>query len=296
MFCYAAFGLGIRSALALPELVEAREASDTSICFGNVDLPPGADAEEAYVRASDQEVLLFFKEVGAFSIREGRQVIVSPARGYDERWLRHVTLGPSLAVLLQQRGRLVLHASAVAVAEGAVAFVGERGVGKSTTAAVMCARGHRLVADDVTAIEIGAGHPIVHPAYPQLKLWPEVARFLRHDPEELPRLFPDSEKRARREVYEFSIAPLPLRRIYVLAEGETQEIEPLGSQEALIELIRHSYGRRFLDTAGDSSHFLRCSDVVKNVTVRRLKGSRSLVVLPELARLVEEDLAQRSCG
>ena len=290
MFCYAAFGLRIRSALALPELVEAKEASDASICFGNVDLPPEADAAEVYVRASDQEVLLLFREVGAFLIREGHQVIVSPAPGYDERWLRHVTLGPSLAVLLHQRGRLALHASAVAVAEGAVAFVGERGIGKSTTAALMCTRGHRLVADDVTAIEVGAGHPMVHPAYPLLKLWPEVASFLRHNPEELPRIFPDSEKRARREVYGFSLAPLPLSRIYVLAQGETQEIEPLGFQEALIELVRHSYGRRFLYTVEDPSHFLRCSDVVKSVTVRRLKGPRSLAVLPELARLVEEDL------
>jgi hypothetical protein len=276
--------------LALPELVVADEASEVSVCFGSVDLPLEEDVEEAYAQASDQETLLFFREVGAFLIREGRHVTISPAPGCDERWLRHVTLGPGLGVLLHQRGRLVLHASAVAVADGAVAFMGERGIGKSTMAAVMCARGHPLVADDVTAIAVDGGHPVAFPAYPQLKLWPEAASFLRLDLKKLPRLFPGYEKRAHPEVNGFSLAPRPLKRIYLLTEDETQEIEPLGFNESLVELVRHSYGRWFIDTVKDSSHFLRCSDVAKNITVSRLKGPRSLTALPELARLVEEDL------
>jgi serine kinase of HPr protein (carbohydrate metabolism regulator) len=67
-------------------------------------------------------------------------------------------------VLLQQRGRLVLHASAVTVDLGVVAFMGGPGWGKSTMAAAMYARGHSIVADDVTAVRADKAHPVVHPS------------------------------------------------------------------------------------------------------------------------------------
>jgi hypothetical protein len=187
---------------------------------------------------------------------------------------------------------LVLHASAVAVDGGAVAFLGEAGWGKSTMAAAMYARGHSIVADDVTAVRTDKANPIVHPGFPQLKLWPEAAIAVGNAPETLPRIQPSLEKRARRSDHEFSPDPLPLRCIYVLAEGETQQIAPLRSQEALVELIRHSYTKRLLRVVGASSHFLQCSSIVKNVTIRSLKRPRSLSSLSDMAQLVEKDLAE----
>jgi hypothetical protein len=57
--------------------------------------------------------------------------------------------GPVLSFLLVLRGQAVLHASAVAYANNVIAFAGPSGVGKSTLAALCCAAGARLVADDV---------------------------------------------------------------------------------------------------------------------------------------------------
>lgn len=294
---YVAYGLRISSALPLPELVFAEDVEDApidvTIQLGSVDQRPSGPSERSCLSATADETYLFWEHAGAFLVRGGREIIVDPIPGVEERVLRICILGPALGVLLHQRGYFVLHASAVAIAGESVAFLGEKGWGKSTIAAALHRRGHGVVADDVTAIQVARDCPLVYPGFPQLKLWPETVASLGDNPETLPRLDPHLEKRARRVVQGFPSTPRPLRRIYVLAEGTTQEIEPLQPQEALIELIRHSYGPRFLQPIG-ASHFRLGASVVKNVTVCNLKRPRSLPALSSLARLVEEDLAQNT--
>lgn len=265
---------------------------DVEIRLDKVDLLPETAFGQGCVHATAEEAYLFFGPAGRFLVKEGREIVVDPVDGADESVLRTVILGPALGTLLYQRGWLPLHASAVAVSGGAAAFVGEKGEGKSTMAAAMYARGHPLVADDVTAIGVSStGQPTVFPAYPQLKLWPGAAVSLGDDLDRLPRLDSLSDKRGRHALREFSLVPRPLRRVYVLSRGETPEIEHLRSQEALIELVRYTYGRRLLQAVGSSKHFLKCANVVNNVGVRRLRRPHSFTALSEVVRLVEEDCA-----
>lgn len=304
-FSYQAYGLGIRTAIPFPELVAGEEEAPeerVSIGFGRVDVPPSAISEKGWGRFSPapREDHLFWEGVGSFSVRAGREVVVDPSPGLDERTLRLFVLGPILAVLLGQRGRLLLHASAVAVAEEeAVLFLGDAGQGKSTMAAALHARGYSLVTDDVAVLRVeGEGRPMVVPGFPQLKLWPEALVSLGDNPEELPRCNPNFEKRARPAAHDgFSSAPLPIKRIYVLGEGDdAPRIVPLGPQEALAELVRHTYGAMGV---GTTSHFLGCASIVNKVPMSSLRRKRSLSRLPDLARLVEEDLllarSTRSC-
>ena len=58
-------------------------------------------------------------------------------------------VGHLLSTVLALRGETVLHASAVEIDGIAVAFVADSGIGKSTMAALACARGARFVTDDV---------------------------------------------------------------------------------------------------------------------------------------------------
>lgn len=297
MFSYLAYGLGIRAAMPLPELSVGEVDGDVSIQFGSVDYLRQDVFEKgwAYSRPAPGEEILYWQEVGSFLVRGGHEIIVDPCPGLDERILRLFVLGPVLATLLRQRGYLLLHASGVAVADEAVLFLGSAGWGKSTMAAALHARGHGLVADDMAALQVGEGCPTVFPGFPQLKLWPEAAiHSLGDDPEKLPRWNPYFEKRVRPAAHRFSSASLPVKRIYVLAEGNAQVILPLQPQEAFVELVRHSYGSDFgLQTAThieNLSHFLKCGSVVKQVPVRSLKRPKSLAHLPRLAQLIEKDL------
>jgi hypothetical protein len=75
---------------------------------------------------------------GTLQVSHGRSIVVD-ADNADDRTAALWVLGPAMGVLLQQRGVLVLHASAVTMDGGVVAFLGHSGWGKSTMAAAMVA-------------------------------------------------------------------------------------------------------------------------------------------------------------
>ena len=293
-FTYFAYGFNIRSPIPLPELLPAGGGDPgASISVGEVSYAPARPAPMSCFPV-DYETIFFSPEgVGKFLVRGGREITVEPHPGVEERVLRLFLLGPALGILLHQRGSLVLHASSVSVRGTAVAFLGNKGWGKSTMAAALHARGHTLVADDIVSIRHeGDSQPTVSPGFPQLKLWPDAAAQLGERVESLPLLHPLFDKRARRVADGFSPLPLPLSRIFVLAEGEETSVEPLGPQDALLELVRHTYGAQRLIPKGDASHFRACARLVSKVPVSRLKRPRSLPRVAEVARLVEEEVSR----
>lgn len=292
MFSYSVCGLGIRSVVPLPELDEANVQPDVAIRWGKVDaVPESRRYHEIGVLANREEVCLFWTDIGAFLISGGDEIIVDPAPNVDRQVLRLFLLGRVLGTLLHQRGLLVLHASAVAANGSAIAFMGGKGWGKSTLAGAMYREGHPIVADDVVAIRVDSpGMATVFPAFPQLKLWPEAAAFLGDSVATLPRLHPEYEKRARVAARGFSAAPLPLKAIYVLDEGEQLELKTLGPREAFLELVRHTYAAKLLEATGTASqHFRRCDELVRSVSIRRLKRTSLLQELPDVTKLLMEE-------
>jgi hypothetical protein len=83
---------------------------------------------------------------------DGRRVIAAPPSGPAWRWERLV-LAQVLPLAAVLRGTHVLHASAVALAGRAVAFMGRSGVGKTTLAGRIVAHGALLMTDDVLAVD-----------------------------------------------------------------------------------------------------------------------------------------------
>jgi hypothetical protein len=152
-----------------------------------------------------------------------------------------------------------------------------------------------MLADDVTAIQMDSNCPNVLPGFPQFKLWPDAVTALGDSPEKLPLLHPDFAKRAFRVTSGFSRGPLPLKRIYVLAMGERLEIESLRPQEALVELIRHSYAARFgnhlLQATGIVTHFKQCSGLVQNARIYRFRRPAPLSVIDEHASMLIHELS-----
>lgn len=303
LYSYNAYGLSVHSVLPLPELVASEktfasneEKADVVIHFGKVkDVPAEPHSMGRYIHATPTEVHLSWDGIGAFLVRDGREIIVDPLPEVQEQVLRLFILGTTWAMLLHQRENIiVLHASVVAVSDQAAAFIGDKGAGKSTMAAALQAQEHDLVSDDILAIDMSQDCPMALPGFPHLKLWPDSVVSLGHIPETLPRLRPELEKRGHRVATAFTRAPVPLRCIYVLNQGLKPEIELLHPQQALKELMPHWYGARFgmelLQALGLSSHFLQCANLANKIPVCRLKRPRSLSALPDVTRLVEEHL------
>jgi hypothetical protein len=291
MFSYFAYGLGIQSTLPLPEFVAAEAGCDVIIRLEpNGDDPAAIHRKRWPVKMTAAEAVLPVQDIGVFLVRGGREIIVRPCPGVDERLLQLYLAGTVMAALLYQRDLLVLHASAVALNDCAIAFLGASGWGKSSMAAALHARGCALIADDVTAVRLGTRSASVFPAFPQLKLSPEVAAVLGFDGQTLLVLHPLEKKRGCRAIPGFSSAPLPLKCAYVLAEDDAQGIEPIAPRDAVIELVRHSYPTRLLQPGG-ARHLRQCVGFACEVPVYRLKRPRSLALLSDTARLVEEHAA-----
>ena len=294
MFTYVAYGLGIGSVLEFPELMPGPAASDVPsdvvIQLGSIpDAPSGPTPGVTLVRATDDEACLHWPEAGTILVRQGREITVDPVPGVEPRVVRLYLLGPALALVLHQRGLLVLHASAVTLDDGVVAFLGHSGHGKSTTAAALHARGCRVVADDVVALDLsGDGSPVALPGVPELRLWPDAVVAVGETPDALPRVHPREEKRAH-VVAGVGGTSAALRRVYVLADDESLEIEPLDGHAAAFELLQHSYVAPALERLGSARHLAQCARLARAVPVRRLRRPRSLAGLGELGALIEAD-------
>lgn len=299
MFSYTAYGLGIHSFLPLPELVCKEKTADIVVRPGRVNgvaLEPVDKGRRFGV--SSEGACYSFEGVGTFMVRGGHEVVVDSIPGTDKRALRLCLLGPVLALILHQRRQLILHASAVSVGGKAVVFLGGQGWGKSTIAAALHLRGHDMLADDITTIQMDSACPMVVPAFPQFKLWPDSLLALGATPETLPVLHPDLHKRGFHLVSGFARNPAPLKHIYVLAAGRNLQIQSLSSQEAFVELIRHSYAARFgsqlLHATGIATHFRQCAHLVQNTRVYRFGRPASLSVLHEHASILLKDLSRDS--
>ena len=287
-----AFGLGIQSAFPLPELAAGAERVDVSIRLGKLGPPPLEQPPRAYFyQITEDEAYLYWERAGAFHIRGGREIVVDPAPGAEERVLRLYLLGSVMAALLHMRGRLVLHASGVAMGRGVTAFLGSSGQGKSTIAAALHQCGYPLVADDVVALApfTAPNEPMVTPGFPRMKLWPDTLRALGKDPEPLSKVHPLEEKRSYAAADGFTLQEIPLCRVYVLTEGPRCGIERLGPQEALVELIRHTARMELFPSAKAPVHLRQCADLINHVSVYRLTRPHSFDHLSEVASLVQAE-------
>lgn len=207
-------------------------------------------------------------------------------------------LGPVLAFVLRLQGVLCLHASAIALQDSAIAFVGAAGAGKSTTAAAFAQRGYPVFSDDVVALDWQDNTPFVRPAYPRLRLWPESVDFLYGDRDRLPSIVPTNPTWDKRylnlmqEKYSFQSSPLPLSCIYLLGDRQsknTPRIEPVSPQQAAIALIANTSTNYLLDRDLKKEEFASLTRLVRHIPVKKLYPHRNPSYLEQLITIVLRD-------
>ena len=187
-------------------------------------------------------------------------------------------LGPVLGLLLRLRGVTCLHASAVAFADRAVAFVGSEGAGKSTTAALLARRGFAVISDDVVALVERNGSFYVYPAYPYLCLWPDSVSMVYGPDKKLPSFSPSWDKRLLSltgDELRFEAQSLPVGAIFVLGErssvADTPFLEQLTLRDGLLALVANSYATNLLDKEMRVCEFEFFGRMLERVPIRRLR-------------------------
>jgi hypothetical protein len=201
-------------------------------------------------------------------------------------------LGLVLGFWLERRGTRVLHGSSVALDErGAVVFLATNTGGKTSLAASLMLAGGELLSDDLLAIDLAADTPAGYPAFPQMRMWPDLRRHFLPDHEGLPTVLPDIDK-VRVPVGagglgSFCRQPRPIEAIYLPerrdadAVGSVVERQPVSPRDALIELVRESFLSRILEEVGiHRERFPDLSLLAARVPMFRLSYPSGLDLLP----------------
>jgi hypothetical protein len=316
-FGYSFFGLNLHSNLRLPGIPTAAEVWTRPDCKLLLGIWPQAEiagAEKALVYtsaftdASGQPALRMWSiQDGAYFQltyndghqfwfdREGKRVwAIWPDRSCLEEATPYL-VGPVLGILLRHRGVVCLHASAVAIHDRAVAFVGPPGAGKSTTAAALGRRGHRVLADDITVIEEVDGDFYAQPGYAGLQLWPDSVELLYGPTEHRPRpvLEGDKARIFANDGLQFESRALPLSEIYILDNREPSSCNDApesAGREKFLSLVANTYGTNVLDSKMRAHEFAVLGKITSRVRISSLRVGRGPGNLQACCDLFSEDV------
>ncbi len=275
-------GLSVCSEVVLPSaMISAAEQQAPDIVIRSGAVPDRLERPLHRAEAFETQPGLFLLRIpgiARFLIRQGREIVFEADSECEARTLALYLMGTCFAILLQQRGHVVLHASAIAVDGGAMLFCGRSGAGKSTMAALLCRRGYALLNDDICSLTPCGGDTYnIRPDGRMLKLWTEsldqlawskqAGRAVRSDVEKYFCAPPVSEVEAR-----------PLGAIYVLRTAPPEEapsIHRLSALQGMVELKRNAY-RPGLVTAMDMDEAYFTASVALQRSARVYVLSRQL--------------------
>jgi hypothetical protein len=301
---YAILGGCLRSALEFPGLREVANVSPTWTLrlASPAPLPPdahllGTDDVDVGVRVrlfrSERGLHLAYDDTGCFDVScDARDILWRAPRDVSLDAARLDVIGRVLAVALHVRGAVCLHASAVALGNGVIAFLGAKGFGKSTIAGALTRAGARLVTDDTLRVEPGYP-PIAFPGVHELRLRSDAAMRLQP-------LLRDARILGDRHVIrdlgadQIEVAPGPLSAIYLLSPapsldgGVATRLAPLAPVPAALSLVRNAKLAPLLG-GGDAVTLLdRIITVASAVPVQLLQVARDFSRLDDVVADVLE--------
>jgi len=304
-FHYRAHGLEVESYRPLPGLQPSLAQGETeteSPLQVTEDASNGFQDESSNeadgrlnVQVRSREVVLSWRGVGALRIRHGSEIQVALSSPRFADVMGYLITGAGFGAVLHQRRILTLHASSFAIRGGAVALVGAKRAGKSTTAAVFAAQGYPIICDDVLAIRSESDSVSVSPGERIFKLWPNSVPAARvSEPEELPPVHAHTSKRVY-QVGESCPERLPLRMIYLLDYCSDADCNPhtesVSSVDAYLALTANTYALQFLGNEGAKDwHVRSLAHLVQTTPVRRLRRPPDLDRVEEVVACVEEDV------
>jgi hypothetical protein len=247
-------------------------------------------------QCNSNELLLHIPEVARYLVRGGREILVdqSPAASHGD--VCAYLLGTVFGVLCHQRGITPLHASAIDVADGCVAFVGESGAGKSTLVAALAARGHQVIADDVCFLRVGAaGNVQVWPGVNRIRLWEDAMTALGYEGSGVERELRGYNK------YLVPVrppanatGPRHLRRVYQLhaaPEGRPPNVSRVQGAAAIEILLQNGYRLGLAEHMGHKpAAFVVCAAAARNVPVFRFSRPTGFDALRQGVEFLEDHL------
>ena len=231
---------------------------------------------------------------------DGRSITGSYSAGVSLSDLSNRLTGPVLGFVLRLRGVVALHASAVEIDGGAVAFVGDARAGKSTIAASFAQHGYRVVTEDVAALTSAAGALAICAGCTEIALRPDAADVLCGSADALPRFCDGWEKRRLdlADIGALVTEAAPLRAVYLLTNGDAVAGDPcvtdIASGSAVVELLANVYGNRLFHRELRVKELDVLHALARAVPVRVASTGAHPRFIPQLCGMLLDDLGSSS--
>lgn len=205
-FQYQIYGITLSSDRSLPILAPAAKTA-TDITDIKVHLAEGnlSDTDEkihprGWYKKPQADGIYYCLSLS--STKEKRDVEIAPDG--KQIWLTWVNLplaevtamliGCVIGTALRLQGKVCLHSSVIKIDDRAIAIIGVKGAGKSTTAAAFAKQGYPILADDIAVLTDCGDSFLVQPGYPRLQLWKSAVNQLYGDETGLARVFSQTDK------------------------------------------------------------------------------------------------------
>jgi hypothetical protein len=236
----------------------------------------------------DDRILLRFPDVADFELPAARECArCTPAPGAHPDTLLHVWQNQVVPLVMSSEGNLVLHASAVSIDGCAVAFVGASMEGKSTLAASFGLAGFHVFGDDVLRL-VRDDRWQAYPGADCVRLRADAHAALVGGADAQG----DRKTMLSHERLVFTTEPQPLGRIYFLAPSMAGRpgLRPLPAQDAVIELVKHSFLLDIRSADSLAAHFCQVTALAAEVRCTRLEMPRDFASLARVRSMVIHDL------
>jgi len=244
--------------------------------------------------------LLTYNDGAEFLIEHsGANIYVTSRKNQSLEDVVTYLVGPLLGFVLRLRTVTCLHASAIVINNKVIAFTGDSGTGKSTTAAAFARLGYKVLSDNMIPIVERGFNFLAQPAYPHLRLRGGAVHALFGSSDALPLIEsaqPDWDKRfldLNDVSYKFQRNPLPIAVIYQLdnrsENNRAPYIEELPSAQQKICLEVNTYKNYMLDSRMKELEYALLGRMLKQIQVRNLVSHTDPAHLYKLCEAVLQD-------
>ena len=305
---YAVYGGLLRSTIPIPELRPLPDGDSTRTPNWSFDVASGEVPSMAQAAVVGQDEIfdqiqatffrgtnalrLQFDDTGTFDLWDDARVIVwYPKDGCQPDVARADLVGRVLPLAQHERGLIALHASAVCLPAGTIAFMAPKNYGKSSLAmSLVTEHQAQLLTDDTLIVSPGRG--VAVPGVHSVRLWGETARRFEGLGRGRPVL---SEKEIFEDLPQTSLAmqESPLVALYTIVPEEPQMTpvvrrEALDGAHATIALIQYQKLGALLGGPDAAQVFDRAAALAARCPVYALHIARDWARLPEAARVLAD--------